>query len=186
MTRPRRAAPALALTMLAAACADGGGSGSGGAPPDPGVPFLEAHNATVAPLLPANAFALPEMDAVAYQELIGQVNGTPVVVNIWGSWCPPCRSEAPLLAAAADRYGDDVQFLGVDILDVREAARDFMREFGWNFPSVYDETGEIRDELGFFGQPNTLFYGADGNAKMVWAGPIDERTLERGIQRILP
>jgi hypothetical protein len=55
-------------------------------------------------------------------------------------------------------YGDRVRFIGVDILDQRASARDFMSEFGWTYPSVYDPSGAIRDGLGLLGQPVTLFY----------------------------
>ena len=85
-----------------------------------------------------------------------------MLVNIWASWCGPCRDEAPLLASAHETYGDRVRFVGVDILDERDSARAFMREFGWTYPSVYDPTGAIRDGLGLIGQPVMLFYDASG------------------------
>jgi hypothetical protein len=61
-------------------------------------------------------------------------------------------------------YGDRVRFIGVDILDQRASARDFMSEFGWTYPSVYDPSGAIRDGLGLLGQPVTLFYDESGRA----------------------
>ena len=94
--------------------------------------------------------------------MIARQRGTPVLVNIWASWCGPCRQEAPFLAAANRTYGDRVRFVGVDILDERGSARDFIRASGWTYPSVYDPSGAIRDALGVIGQPATLFYDADG------------------------
>src|SRR5687767_2030300 len=70
---------------------------------------------------------LPEQGLDGYRALVASLEGTPVVVNIWGSWCPPCRDEAPHLVALARKHEGQVQFLGVDILDEREAARDFIR-----------------------------------------------------------
>ncbi len=128
------------------------------------------------------------MDFAGYEELLGQLRGTPVVVNIWGSWCGPCRTEAPHLAAAHATYGDRVQFIGVDILDVRESAREFIEEFGWTYPNVFDPSaaGDIRNQLGYLGQPVTLFYDADGTLVADWEGPLDPRTLEARIRKILP
>lgn len=138
-----------------------------------------------ASLLPVDAFELPSFDSATYEKLLGQLEGTPVVVNIWASWCGPCRAEAPHLAAAARAYEGRVQFLGVDILDARESAREFMREFGWTYPSVFDETGAIRDRLGIIGQPATLFYDADGELVDTWIGPIGEAELTMAVEGLL-
>jgi cytochrome c biogenesis protein CcmG/thiol:disulfide interchange protein DsbE len=148
---------------------------------------VAAGNATVAPLLPTDAYALPEFTLREYERLLGQLRGTPVVVNMWGSWCPPCRGEAPLLADAHAEFGDRVQFLGIDIEDSRTGAVAFMREFGWTFPSIVDPTApsRFRSGLGFLGQPNTLFYDASGELVLTWQGPITEDVLRDGIRRIL-
>ena len=107
----------------------------------------------------------PEFTLADYQHALGELRGTPVVVNVWASWCGPCREEAPLLAAAHRTYGDRVRFLGVDVLDESDSARAFMHRYGWSYPSVYDPTGAIRDGLGLLGQPVTLFYDAAGRAR---------------------
>lgn len=178
-----RRRPILALAavvLVATSCADDGG---GAAPArSPAVP---AVNATEAPLLPTDAAALPELDLAGYDALRGQLEGTPILVNFWGSWCPPCRSEAPDLAEAHDRFGDRVQFLGVDILDSRGDARAFMEEFGWTYPSIFDPPGEIRDRLGLLGQPVTLFYDATGELVDRWSGPIPRRELTMRLERLL-
>lgn len=184
------AAGAIATTMVMAACAapPGDGPGPGGTTGSPAPSPIPALNATSALLLPTDAASLPEMDYAGYQALLGQLRGTPVVVNIWGSWCGPCRTEAPHLAAAHEKYGDRVQFLGVDILDVPESAREFIEEFGWTYPSVFDPSagGDIRNQLGYLGQPVTLFYDADGELVADWEGPLDPRELDARIRKILP
>jgi thiol-disulfide isomerase/thioredoxin len=175
----RRPVLAIALLALAAAsCREVGDAPT----TEPAVP---AVNATAASLLPTNAIALPDADLASYRRLLEQLAGTPVVVNFWGSWCDPCRDEAPHLAAAHDRFGDRVQFLGVDILDARESARDFMREHDWNYPSLYDPPGRIRDGLGLLGQPVTLFYDAAGDLVDRWLGPIPQAELEGRLERLL-
>ena len=165
---------AFAMTSVACGAADA---------PSPGAsPAVPAHNAAEAALLPTDALELPDFDLAMYRELLGQLEGTPVLVNVWGSWCGPCRDEAPNLAAAHERYGDRVQFLGVDILDAREGARAFMREFGWTYPSVYDPTGAIRDGLGLLGQPWTLLYDASGELVERWVGPAPPDELNAGLE----
>ena len=177
----RRIAIALAaLAVVGAACA-----GEAPASGDGGSPAVPALNAAEAPLLPTDALALPQFDFAAYQELLGQLEGTPVVVNIWASWCGPCRIEGGDLARASKTYGTRVQFLGIDILDSRSSARDFMREFGWTYPSVYDPTGEIRDRLGLVGQPVTLFYDASGRLDSTWNGPLTPEALAKRLDRLV-
>lgn len=174
VSSPRAIALILVTAFAAAACTEpSADSGPGSRSPVP------AGNAAIATLLPADAAALPEFDLSRFERLLGQLEGTPVLVNFWGSWCEPCRDEAPDLASAHGSYGDRVQFLGVDILDARDGAREFMREFGWTYPSVFDPPASIRDGLGLLGQPVTLFYDAQGNLVDRWVGPIpgDELTM---------
>ena len=79
-------------------------------------------------------------EPIALSDFEGQV----VVVNVWGSWCAPCRAEAPMLAEAArDLADDDVAFLGIDSRDPsRSAAQAFVRRFDLPYPSIYDQQGE--------------------------------------------
>jgi cytochrome c biogenesis protein CcmG/thiol:disulfide interchange protein DsbE len=133
-------------------------------------------------LLPNDPYALPALDVDDYHALLEELRGTPIVANIWSSWCGPCRREASDLADAAAREGD-VQFVGIDILDERPAAVSFMKEFGWTYPSVFDAKGAIRDELGFIGQPDTVFYDADGRVVSTWSGPLTAAALEDGIAK---
>ncbi len=174
--------PLVAATLLSAC------SGSNGNGPGPSTSPVPALNATTAPLLPTDAQQLPDSSPDQYRQLLGQLKGTPVVVNIWGSWCGPCREEAPLLRAASQAYGHQVQFLGVDILDVKDSARKYMDQFGLHFPSVFDPSGggDIRNSLGYIGQPDTIFYDAAGNEVDHWEGAISKARLEQGIHEILP
>ena len=135
--------------------------------------------------LPSNPYALPEFDKGAYDRMLARQRGTPVLVNIWASWCGPCRQEAPMLAAAHEANGDRVQFVGVDILDARDSARAFMHAYGWTYPSVFDPNASIRDGLGILGQPATLFYDADGHLVQRWLGPLTEDALARNLQDIV-
>jgi len=78
-----------------------------------------------------------------------------------------------------------VQFLGIDVLDARPDAVDFIDEFGWRYPSVFDRNGEIRDRLGLLGQPVTLFYDASGTLVDTHVGAISPELLDERIGSIL-
>jgi thiol-disulfide isomerase/thioredoxin len=180
MTVRLRLTALLAAAALAAACSSSSSLDGGRA-----VQSVPATNAATAALLPTDVLALPSFDFARFQELMGQLRGTPVVVNVWASWCGPCREEGPHLAAAAARYGSKVQFLGIDILDARPSARSFMEQEGWTYPSLYDERGSIRDGLGFLGQPVTVFFDTTGRQVSSWVGPITEEILTRRVQGLL-
>ncbi len=172
--------PLVALLALATACGGTGPDPAGTA--DAGPP---AQNATTAPLLPTHVAELPTFDVNSYQQLLTQLQGTPVVVNVWAAWCTPCKAEAPLLHDASNTYGDRVQFLGVDILDSKDGARGFIADHGLQYPSVFDPTGAIRDSLGMIGQPVTVFYDADGTMVSSWPGQLSQNVLDRGIKDAL-
>jgi thiol-disulfide isomerase/thioredoxin len=136
-------------------------------------------------MLPTDRLALPQIDPAGYEAILAELRGSPVVVNFWGSWCGPCIEEAPDLAAVAREYEGRVQFLGVDILDAREPARDFIRRFDWPYPSVFDPNGAVRDALGYVGQPITLVYDRRGELAFERTGAIDAEGLRREIREVL-
>ena len=177
----RRLLALFAGLALVATCGSEPRDTSPGLPPG----AVPADNATETPLLPKFADALPTMDPDTFQRLLRQLRGTPVVINVWGSWCPPCREEMPRLVAAHHEFGDRVQFLGIDIQDSRMEARAFMEEFGMTFPSVFDVPDAIKTSLGRFGQPVTVFYRRDGSLSFAWAGPIPEDLLRDHLEAIV-
>ncbi len=130
--------------------------------------------------------ALPSFDFARYESLLAQLRGTPVVVNIWSSWCGPCRQETDELVDAFAAHGSRVQFLGVDILDQRDDAIGFLREHGVPYPSLFDADGAIRDSLGFVGEPDTLFYATDGDIASTWTGPLTPAALRANLAKIAP
>ncbi len=132
----------------------------------------------------APGFALPRLDTrgdLALSSLRGKV----VLVNFWASWCPPCEDEAPHLAEVSEEYAGEVQFLGVDIVDAREPAREFIRRYGWGYPSVFDPSAAIRDGLGYVGQPITLVYDREGELAWDKTGTIDADELREQIENVL-
>ena len=160
MSPPRRAV--VGLVLFAAAC--------GG--PSPTVDAVADLPVTDADALMADLAASAE----------------PAVVNVWASWCVPCRSEAPLLARAADAFSDRVRFIGLNVRDGHDDAKAFIAEF---FPDaaidhVRDEGGTVPVALGGNrGVPLTFFYAPGGELVNVHLGVIDERTLALQIDEIM-
>jgi thiol-disulfide isomerase/thioredoxin len=115
---------------------------------------------------------------------LADYRGRVVVVNVWGSWCPPCRAEAPMLARAArDLAGKDVAFLGIDSRDPsRAAAQAFVREKKVPYPSIFDQSG--RTLLAFDGTltpnsiPSTIVIDREGRVAASVLGQVSRTTLE--------
>jgi thiol-disulfide isomerase/thioredoxin len=108
--------------------------------------------------------------------------GKVVVMNVWGSWCPPCRKEAPDLVAAAAELGPSVQFVGLNTRDSGKAqARKFVDRYGIRFPNVYDP--DASQLLGFSSQispsaiPSTLVIDKQGKVAARVIGPVTRQTL---------
>ena len=110
---------------------------------------------------PAPAFSLPTLADPDVRMGPADLRGRPAVLNFWASWCAPCRDEAPELAEVSASV-TDVAFLGVNILDGRDPARDYEREFGIAYPSVRDATGRIPKLYRVTGAPETFFLDAEG------------------------
>jgi thiol-disulfide isomerase/thioredoxin len=110
--------------------------------------------------------------------------GRPLVVNIWGSTCGPCRRELPDLAAAHAAYGDRVRFVGISYLGASEREEAFARERGVNYELYYDTDGEFITAAGVAAFPVTLFITADGTV-VEQTGVLDETRLSRLIEDTL-
>jgi thiol-disulfide isomerase/thioredoxin len=107
--------------------------------------------------------------------------GKPVVAVVWGSWCAPCRAEAPDVVAAAREVGDRAQFVGINIRDASpEQARSFVRTFDVPYPSYYSPDGEAM--LAFSGTltpnsiPSFVVLDAEGRVAASIIGELPSRT----------
>lgn len=124
---------------------------------------------------------LPDITGDQFEGMLVSQRGRVVIVNVWASWCVPCRTEAPLLQRASESY-PDVTFLGVDSKDGRRAAAQFIDEFDIRYPNVIDSSGEIRQRLGLRGFPTTYIFGPDGALRAGVVGGISEQRLAAQIE----
>jgi len=136
------------------------------------------------PTNPASPVSIPEVTAAEFLETL-ETAELPVVVNVWASWCLPCRAEAPLLREAALQYAGAVTFIGVDVQDRPEEAGAFITEFRLDFDHVADLNRSIPAALGGVGVPITYFVAPGGEIISMHMGIIDERTLVSGIDDLL-
>ena len=127
---------------------------------------------------------LPIINRAGLDELLTELD-RPAVVNIWASWCLPCRAEAPLLQQAHASFGGQVEFIGIAYNDNQPGARQFLDEFDLPFPHYFDQPGEIVSDLGGFGVPRTYFFAPGGELIETHNGVIDEQTLALQIDELL-
>jgi thiol-disulfide isomerase/thioredoxin len=109
----------------------------------------------------------------------------PTVVNVWASWCIPCRREAPLLRRAAARYKSQIRFLGVDTQDTRAEGLKFIDKFRIPYPNGFDTKGEVAHHLKTLGVPATFFYRSGGNLALAHNGEIHADDLQTKIESLL-
>jgi cytochrome c biogenesis protein CcmG/thiol:disulfide interchange protein DsbE len=132
---------------------------------------------------PAPDFTLPLLAAPDEDVRISDLRGRPAVLNFWASWCEPCRAEAPLLAEVAEAT-PGVAFLGINILDGRDAALAYVEEFAIGYPSVRDATGRVADRFRVTGAPETVFLDARGRVVGSYIGAFRAGELEALVERL--
>jgi cytochrome c biogenesis protein CcmG, thiol:disulfide interchange protein DsbE len=107
----------------------------------------------------------------AFERRLAQLEGHPVVINKWASWCGPCRSEFPIFQRLATERGKEVAFLGLNAGDSANPAREFLADYPVPFPSYEDPDEKIARELKApANYPITLFVDADGKTAFIHQG----------------
>ena len=166
---------ALLLTATLSGCSADKGSA---APPSAGstsaasalqaCPEQSSTPARGADLLPALSFPCPGGGSLD----LGRAPGVPTVLNLWGSWCGPCREELPIMQQFADSAAGQVRVMGVISKDGRPQSESFAEDAGVTFPSAFDGQGELMSRLGLNALPYTYFLDADGAVVYTQVGPV--------------
>lgn len=139
------------------------------------------------PLLgkPLPDLALQDVDGRTVR--VADLRGRPLIVNVWASWCVPCREEFPLLVGAYGEHRDrDLAVLGIVHRDDPESARRFATDQGATWPMLLDPDESAWKALIGIGVPQTYFVDPDGIVRYVSVGPFSAEGLAYGISRILP
>ncbi|MEO7359935.1 MAG: TlpA disulfide reductase family protein [Gemmatimonadaceae bacterium] len=130
---------------------------------------------------------LPTLNGGRFQ--LSKLRGHAVILSFWGTWCPPCRNEFPLLEAIHDQHFDaGLYVIGVNGRDQEESTRDvsrFVDAFAISFPIVLDNRGSVRRAYRIEGQPTTVFIDQKGVVRRVHVGLITRKELDEGVALIL-
>ncbi|MCS7206344.1 MAG: TlpA family protein disulfide reductase [Dehalococcoidia bacterium] len=133
---------------------------------------------------PAPDFTLSLFDGGQFR--LGNYHGQVVVINFWGSWCPPCRAEMPALQKVWETYqSQGLVLVGVNVQDTEAAARAFLREAGVTFPTGPDSDGTITTAYRVVGFPTTVFINRQGQVVRRWTGAITQERLTMLVEDLL-
>jgi cytochrome c biogenesis protein CcmG/thiol:disulfide interchange protein DsbE len=133
---------------------------------------------------PAPALVLPPLENVALPGLNpAEFAGRVTLINVWASWCGPCRDEHPFLTQlATDKR---IRLVGINYKDAPDNARRFLERYGNPFAAIgVDGTGRAAIDWGVYGVPETFVVGRDGKIAYKHVGPITEQTLQRMLAEI--
>lgn len=183
----------LTLGMLLVGCTSASGqggsvsgqgeSGTGFVAGDGSIVVLDQAQRVAAPAITGQTLDGGSFDLADYR---GQV----VVLNVWASWCAPCRAEAPILEqVATDLAAEPVAFIGLDTRDSPASAQAFVTRFGVTYPQVIDEDGQLqlqfRDTLPPQAIPSTIIIDADGQVAARILGQVSEASLRGVIDEVI-
>ncbi len=136
------------------------------------------RDALPSPLIgkPAPAFDLPLLHEPGKRLTLAELRGQPFVMNVWGSWCPECRVEHPVLSKFA--MTKRVRFIGYDLKDTREDALRWLEQYGNPYMMVVaDESGRTAIDWGIYGAPETFLVDGKGIVRWKHVGAITDQII---------
>jgi len=117
---------------------------------------------------------------------VADYEGRWVLVNVWASWCDPCRDEAPALERFYREHGgQDFEILGVDTQDDEASAQDFIEEFKLTYPHLHDGSGDYADDLETTGVPENFLIDPDGRVAAALHGQVTESYLRDTVEPLI-
>jgi len=145
---------------------------------------LAGEQRTVEPdMTPPDFFIIPdEGKAISLAEL----KGKPVFINFWNTWCPPCREEMPDLDRLYREYGQDVEFIFINILTGEKSLHDvtgFLSDNDYSIPVYLDRQGEVARAYGISGIPTTVVLSGSGEVVYASAGSISYNKAKSFIKQ---
>ncbi len=114
---------------------------------------------------------------------LADLQGRPILINFWATWCGPCRLEMPEIVAAAN-HDPDLVVLAVNVQEEVPQLTPFAEDFAMTMPIVRDEAGDLRDLYAVRGMPTSIFIDRQGNISTVWTGILTGRALDEFLATI--
>ena len=140
----------------------------------------------------ANATAAPEFtmaDTEGQTLTLADFRGKPVLLNFWASWCGPCASEMPAIQSAYEQYGDQIQFVAVNMTgmggETETSALSLIQQNNYTFPVYFDVDSSAAVAFGVTSIPQTYLIDAEGNIIGGLRGAMSDNVLAEGIQMLL-
>lgn len=147
---------------------------------DPAPPPLVGGDPTGQPL-PAANFSMLEGGLRSF----AHYRGTPLVINFFASWCPPCVAEMPAFESVHRELGGEVGFLGVNLRDSVGNATELVERTGVTYDIARDPAGELAEALGVVAMPSTVFVSAEGVVVGTQAGEVSADQLRQKVEELL-
>lgn len=165
----------LAVIALAA-CSHGGNTAAGGA---------GSANAPSVAKVGAQAPAFDEPTVAGTSLSMAGLRGKPVYLNFFASWCPPCNEEAPDVNAVQRQFkGEGLQVVGIDILENKAKAQQFVDQHGLSYPAVID-SGALRDAYNINGMPVHVFIDRNGVVRKIVVGELSKSEMIADVKSVL-
>jgi peroxiredoxin len=113
--------------------------------------------------------------------------GKPLIINFWGTFCPPCRAEMPALQTVYDKWKDEgVVLIGINLSEDKLSVQNFIRQVGTEFPILLDKNRQVERKFGLKQYPTTFFVYPDGTiSEILIGGPLSEDQIEQQVRRII-
>lgn len=128
------------------------------------------------------------LDAEGRQTELSSLYGKPIILNFWASWCPPCKKEMPDFEEAYKTYGDEIQFVIVNMTDgsreTVDTATKYIKDQGYTFPVYFDTNLEAANAYQVYSIPTTYFIDKNGSVAAYSEGMLTKESLEQGIAKI--
>ncbi len=115
---------------------------------------------------------------------IEDLQGRPVMINFWATWCPPCRREMPDIIAASEAH-EELVVLAVNVQEDLKTVEPFVNDFGISMPVLMDGEGKLRNAYGVSGMPTSVFIDQEGNVSAIWSGLLNAEKLNELLNEIL-
>lgn len=134
-------------------------------------------------------YPAPELEVMTLDGVpvsLADFHGSVVLVNLWATWCPPCRQEMPTLNAFYEQYKNQgFVLIAIDQEESREVVEPFVEEFGLTFPVWLDEDHLAQQAFKTVHLPSSYVIGRDGGVRLMWIGAISKANLEKYVPDII-